>query len=335
MQKRKQILALSGGGFRGLYTARLLEKIEQRLDGDLIASRFDLIAGTSIGGIIALALAADIPAKKIRETIEEVGPKLFSRRPKSSRLLSLSSLICRCVPKIASVLDRVNDKPYDPAPLKVALNSLFDNRRISDLKHSLIVPVVNFSTGAPKVFKTPHLEKYSVDKDRSLVDVGLATSAAPVFFPHHEIEGSRYVDGGLIANGPTLFALHEANQFLKWPIEVTHMLSIGTLDLGACDSSHTPIDKGLVGWGEKLFTLTISAQEQAARQMSEHQIGNRFLRLDETITKDQSNDVGFDKADAAAITTLKTRADDRFQHAIATQALQEFLAHRAEKSIRY
>jgi uncharacterized protein len=335
---RKQILALSGGGFRGLYTARVLEQIEERLGGERIASKFDLIAGTSIGGIIALAVAAEIPAKTIREKIEEFGPKLFGKRPQMP-LPKIQSFFVGHLrkrdPKLKQLLDRVLEKPYDPAPLKAALTELFHDQKIGDLKHNLMVPAVNFSTGSPKVFKTPHHDSLSVDKSISLIDVGLATSAAPIYFPHHVIGESRYVDGGLIANGPALFAIHEAEHFLKWRLDETHMLSIGTLDLGACDSFHSSIDKGLPDWGAKLFTLTIAAQEQAARYMSTHKLGDRFLRLDETITKDQSDDVGFDKADTPAIKTLKSRADDRFQHAIGTPELKAFLSHKADTPVRY
>ncbi len=78
-QSRFQILALSGGGFRGLYTAKLLADFEDEISAP-IATRFDLIAGTSIGGIIALALALEVPASRIVALLTEYGEEIFKRR---------------------------------------------------------------------------------------------------------------------------------------------------------------------------------------------------------------------------------------------------------------
>ena len=75
-----QILSLSGGGYLGLYTATVLTEFEDQI-GRPIASCFDLLAGTSIGGIIALGLAAEQPARKIKEVFEQNGKRIFSSRP--------------------------------------------------------------------------------------------------------------------------------------------------------------------------------------------------------------------------------------------------------------
>src|SRR5262249_38669774 len=76
---RFQILALSGGGFQGLYTAQVIADLEEH-SGKPFASYFDLIAGTSVGGILALALALEIPAARIVTLFEKNGPMIFSRR---------------------------------------------------------------------------------------------------------------------------------------------------------------------------------------------------------------------------------------------------------------
>jgi len=90
--KSFQILSLSGGGFLGLYTIKIIEKIEEDL-GKPISHCFDLIAGTSIGGIVALALAAEIPAKDIRKAFEDNGEKIFPRKFNLKNIFKLRSLI--------------------------------------------------------------------------------------------------------------------------------------------------------------------------------------------------------------------------------------------------
>ena len=76
-----QILSLSGGGFLGLYTITVLAELEKQI-GRYIASSFDLLAGTSVGGIIALGLAAEHPAEKIKSSLELNGIQIFSNRPR-------------------------------------------------------------------------------------------------------------------------------------------------------------------------------------------------------------------------------------------------------------
>ena len=74
-----EILALSGGGFRGLYTAKVIADVEREINAPF-ASRFDLITGTSIGGIVALALALEIPAQDIVDLFVDHGEEIFNKR---------------------------------------------------------------------------------------------------------------------------------------------------------------------------------------------------------------------------------------------------------------
>ncbi len=85
-----QVLALSGGGFLGLYSVAVLAEIE-RLQGCSVASSFELLAGTSVGGIVALGLAADTPASEIQAAFERHGQQIFSNRPPPDYSI-------RCVP---------------------------------------------------------------------------------------------------------------------------------------------------------------------------------------------------------------------------------------------
>jgi uncharacterized protein len=161
MDKPFQILALSGGGFFGLYTLTVLEALE-RITGDPIARRFDLLAGTSVGGIIALGLAAEIPAAEIKKVFESRGTRIFSARP--APFTTLETL---------KDLSRILFKPkYRSDHLRDAINELIPNDlRIGDLKHRLLIPVINLTKGRPQVFKTSHHPKFRLDLRLKVVDV--------------------------------------------------------------------------------------------------------------------------------------------------------------------
>jgi len=208
-QQRFQILALSGGGFRGLYTAKILADIEDQI-GAPIASKFDLIAGTSIGGILALAVALEIPAQKMVDLFEKHGEDIF--KPRFNFFGTLRSA-------------------YSPEPLKRLLQdeSLFGQQPLGECKHPVIVPAINYSRGEPQLFKTPHHLDFIRDHKFALVDVALATSAAPMYFPRHTFNNNQYVDGGLYANAPGQLAVHEAQQFMGQSIESIYVLAVGTM----------------------------------------------------------------------------------------------------------
>jgi patatin-like phospholipase/acyl hydrolase len=189
---RFQILALSGGGFRGLYTAKVLADIEESI-GAPVATRFDLLAGTSIGGILALALALEIPAAKMVRMFEKQGGQIFKRR------FSLGGYL---------------RAPYTQASLGELLRSddLFGLRTLGSCKHPVIVPAINYTTGRPVVFKTPHHHNFLRDHKHLVADVALATSAAPGYFPRHVFGNSQYIDGGLFANAPGLLGVHRIGE---------------------------------------------------------------------------------------------------------------------------
>jgi len=299
--RKFQILSLSGGGFRGLHIARILEIIESQI-GRGIAQHFDLIAGTSIGGIIGLALALDIPAAKIRQTLEEVGPKLFPSVPPSfpfmHALFKEKSTCSKLFYAWKHSCDLENDVAhtqsawYDPAPLADALSApeYFDSKKMVDLLHPIIIPTVNYSNGNPKFFKTDHHQTFTFDRDISILDVALGTSAAPIYFPAKKINAQRIVDGGLVANDPTMVAVHEAMAFFgvrpslfgdtSTGKDDLQVLSIGTLSPKHFADTSRPLNQGMLDWGAGVFDLAGSAQEaMAAFMIDKHMLPGKVIRL--------------------------------------------------------
>ena len=157
------VLALSGG-YRGLYTATVLAELEAVL-GRPIASHFDLICGTSAGGMLALGLAAEIPASELKALFEDEGSRIFGCRSLSRRLLGFWLTA-----------------KHDSAGLREVLTERFQGTTVGDLKHRVLVPAVNYSTGRGQFFKTPHHPSFEFDHRMKIVDVALATAAAPVYF---------------------------------------------------------------------------------------------------------------------------------------------------------
>lgn len=312
MAKRFQILALSGGGYRGLFSARILEQIEEEFGGQ-IADRFDLVSGTSVGGILALGLASRIPATKLKEIFLAHGRRIFQPRTRMLWKGYFSSI-------------------YDNRYLRNLLESdeFFGGRLLGDSRTRLLIPSVNYTSGAPQIFKTPHHENFMHDHRLRMVDVAMATSAAPVFFPAYEFNSQQYVDGGLVANAPGLLAVHEAQHFLRQKLEDVHVLSIGTVTSQVTANPDVSLDRGVATWGKTLFELTISAQESLSKFMLRHMLGDRYVDVDVLVTEDQSASVGLDVTTEAANKTLIGRANQIAQQAFGSPVFRAFFDHKPE-----
>ena len=190
----RTILAIDGGGIKGVFPASFLASLEDSL-GQNPADFFDLIAGTSTGGIIALGLGLGLSAKEILTFYEQHGPEIFA----GNRLLR--------------VLRHIGFSKYSSEPLRRALDSVLGNRVLGESKKRLIIPSCNLDTGEVHIWKTAHHPRLERDYKARAVDVALATTAAPSYFPtHRSAAGTPLVDGGVWANNPMGVAMVEANR---------------------------------------------------------------------------------------------------------------------------
>lgn len=310
-----RVLCLSGGGIRGLHTARILEMMEAQLEGS-VSRRVDLLCGTSIGGILALALALERPASVLRELLEKRGPIVFAR-PLRRRLLAWFRAT------------------HDPDPLRVELTKVFGQATLGDLLHPVVIPAVDASAGVAIMFKTPHHPTLKLDQSRPLVDVALATAAAPTYFPIFRSSDSRlFVDGGLVANAPGLCGLHEAELFFDQDPKNVHILAIGTASVGRnirSGKGHWARDLGTLRWGVRAFDLTISAQESLVDSLLTHRCQDRYTVVDSKIDTQRSRDVErLNHASPAAIETLLAAAARTAQQFLGTTQFDELAAHRPQ-----
>ncbi len=311
-----QVLSLSGGGFLGLYSALLLEKLEGRFGGPL-AGHFDLICGTSVGGVIALGIAAEKPVAEIRGAIERHGRLIF--------------------PRPAGVLRSLRRAMYSTTPLRRAVEEIVgDDLIVGDLKHRVLIPTVNLTKGGPTVFKTPHHKNLSEDWRHRVVDVALATSAAPTLFPTSKIGDRDFADGGLYANSPDLLGVHEAEHFLGVDRSRIRVLSIGTTTKKFSFESGEH-NKGIWPWMTdlRIFNVMLSSQQQTADYMMQHSFGDRYVRLDIEPSTEQTKNLRLDIANEKSIDTQKGLAETTFQEVIPNKELRSFFDYDTDQPIFY
>lgn len=269
MTKSFRILALDGGGIHGAATAAYLTHIEGQVDTP-IRRFFDLIVGTSTGGLIGLALARDIPAEEVLDLYLNRGPQLFQRRlallPKS--MVSAFGPIYRSEP-LHEELQRI----------------LGEDTRLGDAKCRVCVPAVNITSGRAVVFKTRHHEDFERDFRLRMWRVAAATAAAPIYFRPVEIpEAGWFVDGGLWSNTPTTVGVAEGIK-LGYRLSEIHVLSVGTglQALHVEGASHRlwgHLRHGLIGWGRSLVGLTMHVQSQRANNLSRYLLPReQFMRV--------------------------------------------------------
>lgn len=214
------------------------------------------------------------PAARIRQLYEERGPYIFTRRlpsrvPRWQR--ACLNFAKRKIPDLDG--DSLYRSRYDARALREALADVYVKRTMADATASrLVIPAVDLIYGRTVTFKTPHQPDFIRDRHLCAVDVGLATAAAPTFFPHAVIgPGSAYADGGLWANNPAMIGYVEAMRIRDVcrrpdldPIfspEDVYMLSIGA---GEPQYYAKPgeTDDGLIWWGPRLFDVVGGAQSQ-------------------------------------------------------------------------
>jgi len=201
-----RVLALDGGGIRGLFTASFLAALED-LGGGRIGEHFDLIVGTSMGGIIALALAYGTPARAVFNLFLEKGRMVFSK------------------PRRLGMLFRPK---YDNRVLAATLRDFFGSKTLNDATTPVCVTSYELENSYPRVWKDDHAEALVPAGEEPAWKVALASSSAPIFFPGIQVcKGDSHVDGGLFANNPSLIGLTEAVRYFGQSLGMIRILSVG------------------------------------------------------------------------------------------------------------
>lgn len=263
---RRRILCIDGGGILGTFPAAFLSYLEQHLQGRAIGSYFDLIAGTSTGGIIAIGLAMGLRASDLLDLYEKRGPEIFGQ----GRGLATDCIMNKLRPGRRLVANK-----YDSGPLRSVLQETLGDKRIGDATTRLLIPAWNPVARSVYIYKTAHHKRLRNDYKSLAVDAALATAAAPTYFPRHITQNAiGLTDGGTWANNPIALAVVEAITMLGWPGEALRILSLGCLE----ETYAIPKRAGIGPLGSKVLNLFMDGQSHGAMGIAKLLTGHEHER---------------------------------------------------------
>ena len=299
-----KILSIDGGGVKGLYSSTVIEHLEQRYGP--ISEYFDLLTGTSTGGLIALCLAMKMPAVEVSAIYEKHGRKIFPRRRQF--LGALRQALWR--------------GKYSDKGLKKVLNQVFSEKTVGDLDNLVCIPSYSVTDARPWVFKRDH---GILDRDNRtlLTDVALATSAAPTYFPLSELAGynnKQFIDGGVWANNPTLVGIIEALTYFVGagkPFSSLEVLSISSLNHSAGKPIGLTRHRSFWRWRNDLFDTSLIGQSYftdyfVSQLCGLNDIKIRYVRVpSEEISAEQQHLVKLDGASRKSLQFIRGKGNDR------------------------
>ena len=262
--KTFRILSIDGGGIKGILPAAVLAECERRfLKGGSASVYFDMLAGTSTGGIIALGLSSGMCAAEVLDMYLTHGAKIFPKSWTSAGLGRAVNTICRFARDMAVYR-------YDREPLERALRDCFGRRTLGSVDRRLNIPTFD-GFNEVNVLKTPHHPDFRLDWQEELVTAALATSAAPTFFATYRNGTRHFSDGGVWANNPTMVALVDALTCFDLDRHTVEILSLG------CGEQDLRMSDGQIKWGGMFHWRTII--ETAMHLQSQNALGQAGLLI--------------------------------------------------------
>jgi uncharacterized protein len=294
-----RILCIDGGGLRGIIPLLILEHIIKSTSNKSIADRFDMIAGTSTGGIIACALTVSDPAtgnpkysvSDVRNLYEKFGRNIFP-------------------PKINNLSNYFSPK-YGIKGLDKVLDDYFSHSKLQDCIKPVFISSYDVNSYAPLYFSSrfinPTSTGFDPGKNFQLSTICRCTSAAPTYFPSHFFDyfdqvqnqaiSHNAIDGGVFVNNPALAAVSEVIEhkndplYKKSPANTLQMDDIIILSLGTGITSKSIRSKrwGKLQWAKKLFEIMMQGSSQSVhKQMNVLFNQNQYMRVNVLIPKDLS-----------------------------------------------
>jgi patatin-like phospholipase/acyl hydrolase len=264
--KKYRVLALDGGGIRGLVTTLLLQRIVSVPGLENFLEDIDLVAGTSSGGLIALGIAHQVNLAKLRDLFINSGPRIFD----DSWLDDLVDL------------GKLRGADYAITPLRREIQKLFGSASLGHLKKRVLITSFDLDnedphrrTWKPKLFH--NFSGQGNDRSTPVYKVGLYTSAAPTYFP--SVDG--YIDGGVYAANPSMCALAQTQDRRYRPTPSMDRITLISLGTGTSlqyikGRSH---DWGYVQWVKPLMNLMLDGTAGIADYQCRQILADRYHRL--------------------------------------------------------
>ncbi|MBS1780428.1 MAG: patatin-like phospholipase family protein [Bacteroidetes bacterium] len=255
-----KILSIDGGGIKGLYSSCVLQHFEENFNC-LISDHFDMLCGTSTGGLIALAASLKIPMSQVTDFYRTEGPKIF---PSFKKNKWFSAIFGQNVTD-GDVRQIAKGGKFSDVHLRRSLTEIFGDAKIGDSHNYLCIPSYTITEARPFIFKKDHHDLTRDDKAH-YVDVALATSAAPTFFPMAEIsyyDHKQFIDGGVWANNPALVGLLEALRYFVGTdkeFDRVKILSVSSLSITGGKPTGLKRERSFVDWRKDLFETSMTGQ---------------------------------------------------------------------------
>lgn len=307
-----RILCCDGGGIRGLITALLIQNLKGSFTTFL--DRTDGFAGTSTGGLIALGLARDVGIDEIVTCYKTKGEEIFT--PNGWFRADAASAEADDAAALAAGPGKFVCQ-YKSDGLKKVAEGLLGAGRLSDAPKFIAVNAAQLWNPGSDAWEARTLSNTpnNAFREVSMVDAALATSAAPTYFPPHEISRhlGYFADGGVFANNPAMTAVGEAlgSGLVDKPADI-RVLSLGTgrnpqgIPPSVFDK-HKPLNWGATTWlwpaawgghvpAAALLALMMDATSESSTTVAEHLLGENFCRanveLDKPYAMDDYKDIG-------------------------------------------
>lgn len=286
-------LSIDGGGIRGLMPAIWLKMLHEELEEQGFSGKlskvFDYVGGTSIGGILALGVAADLEPENLVNLLETRGEEVFPKKGQwKIKLKTLGGLI---------------GSRYNPTSLETLLQENFDPEwTFDDLNTNTLVTTCT-TQGKPTLFRSFS----NSDKGHKLWEIARCTSAAPTYFPAHNLSThtDAFIDGGMWINNPSPLVatsiVQEGHQGKFVPQNI-YMLSLGTGDM----SLQTNLSKnsGILSAGS-LINVLMNSNSHGNHETMQSFLGNHYYRVNPFI----SQNIDLAATDKKTLTILRGAAE--------------------------
>ena len=293
--EERYILCLDGGGMRGIIPVVILQQLESSIRGcggnDDIASYFDLISGTSTGGLISLALTC----QSALPHIDANGSEQIDLAALLRNYMTMGKEIFQAQTSLFGLRQFVSDKYYS-SNIQNLCQRWFGVKTMDSAKVPTVIMAYDLSKGCQKI-----ISSYGEESSCPVWVAARATSAAPTFFSPIEYGGEILVDGGVIANNPALYAYFEAKTLYP-ECQKFHMLSISTG--GSHHTMAMDAAKGLMNWAEQVSPMYSTAQKRTTDFVMDKIADVEYIRIDDPLPEP----VKMDETNPAALNYIRDQA---------------------------